>query len=709
MAKTKISEFSATPGNNTDIDGINIAEGCAPSGINDAIRELMSQLKDFQAGTAGDSFNGPVGTTTAADGAFITLTTSSTVTHNGGTANGVAYLNGSKVLTTGSALTFDGTNLFVGATSSAAGKLVVKDTASSNTLWLVGRASDGTSSISFRNAADSAYNARLEAVSGQLAFEVNGSEGMRLTSTGLELKGKLAAGYSDFSGIPTNGAAFAGSVGIGTSSPAYKLDVQTANSSNPDGITVRSTSSSSSAGAQLVLNGYGNSWGIVCGSTAKNSNALTFSLDALGTPSEKMRLDSSGNLGLGVTPSAWTGLGVAFETTGGALLGQGTNNISLYQNAYYSTGFKYKTTNPASSYEQTAGSHRWFTAPSGTAGNAISFTQAMTLTAAGDLGVGSTSPSARLELAGVSSPQIALNGSANTGYRGISFQYSGTQYGFAGLNVQNGEFLIRSGESGQSGYYLAFQTNGSERARITSEGRLGVGTTSPNALLDVRDPSGSARLDVHTSGSGGVLSTFVAERNGGLRISSESSAGWLAFNTGTAGTTERIRITSSGAVSFGSGGTNTGTSNQVLFSNGSGSAPTWKFPILGAAETTTNWGYGDLPTGRGWPWKGALFHTGYVAQGATTAVLNIYNEPNGLFMIEMTRADNSTGPYGNISGGGGMELHLVQTAHHGWSNGSSVLIASSGTLHGSYTTSNWYQISVTGGTGGTYYRIMWAN
>lgn len=73
MAKTKISEFSSTPGNNTDIDSINIAEGCPPSGINDAIRELMAQLKDFQAGTAGDSFNGPVGTTTAAAGAFTTV------------------------------------------------------------------------------------------------------------------------------------------------------------------------------------------------------------------------------------------------------------------------------------------------------------------------------------------------------------------------------------------------------------------------------------------------------------------------------------------------------------------------------------------------------------------------------------------------------------------------------------------------------------
>lgn len=56
MAKNKISEFSSTPANNTDIAGINIAEGCAPSGINNAIRELMAQLKDQQDGTDGDNF-----------------------------------------------------------------------------------------------------------------------------------------------------------------------------------------------------------------------------------------------------------------------------------------------------------------------------------------------------------------------------------------------------------------------------------------------------------------------------------------------------------------------------------------------------------------------------------------------------------------------------------------------------------------------------
>jgi hypothetical protein len=56
MAKNKVSEWSSTPANNTDVGGIDIAEGCAPSGINNAIREMMAQLKDQQSGTDADSF-----------------------------------------------------------------------------------------------------------------------------------------------------------------------------------------------------------------------------------------------------------------------------------------------------------------------------------------------------------------------------------------------------------------------------------------------------------------------------------------------------------------------------------------------------------------------------------------------------------------------------------------------------------------------------
>ena len=52
--KTKISEYSTTNASNTDIEGINIDEGCAPSGINNAIREIMVHLKEFQTGASGD-------------------------------------------------------------------------------------------------------------------------------------------------------------------------------------------------------------------------------------------------------------------------------------------------------------------------------------------------------------------------------------------------------------------------------------------------------------------------------------------------------------------------------------------------------------------------------------------------------------------------------------------------------------------------------
>lgn len=75
----------------------------------------------------GAAMNGTLGATTPSTASVTTLTTSSTVTHSGGTANGVAYLDGSKALTTGSALVFDGTNLRVGTTSSlsVADKLTV--------------------------------------------------------------------------------------------------------------------------------------------------------------------------------------------------------------------------------------------------------------------------------------------------------------------------------------------------------------------------------------------------------------------------------------------------------------------------------------------------------------------------------------------------------------------------------------------------------
>ncbi len=72
MAKTKISEYSTTAGSNTDIDSTDINEGCAPSGINNAIRSLMAHL-------AVDYTSTQAYTTTATAAGTTTLTASSTL------------------------------------------------------------------------------------------------------------------------------------------------------------------------------------------------------------------------------------------------------------------------------------------------------------------------------------------------------------------------------------------------------------------------------------------------------------------------------------------------------------------------------------------------------------------------------------------------------------------------------------------------------
>ena len=100
---------------------------------------------------------------------------------------------------------------------------------------------------------------------------------------------------------------------------------------------------------------------------------------------ERARIDSSGNLGLGVIPSPWDTFTASFQIDGASLSGLGANNTALASNAYYQGAWKYYGTGSASLYQQNAGQHAWSVAGSGTAGNAISFTQALTLNANGAL------------------------------------------------------------------------------------------------------------------------------------------------------------------------------------------------------------------------------------------------------------------------------------------------------------------------------------
>lgn len=99
MPKVKISEYSQTAANNTDINSINLAEGMLPSDVNNAIRELMKQLKDFQVGAQGDG----------ATFSSLNLTTTPLAVGSGGT--------GATSFTSGSLLKGSGTSPVTVATA----------------------------------------------------------------------------------------------------------------------------------------------------------------------------------------------------------------------------------------------------------------------------------------------------------------------------------------------------------------------------------------------------------------------------------------------------------------------------------------------------------------------------------------------------------------------------------------------------------------
>jgi hypothetical protein len=105
-----------------------------------------------------------------------------------------------------------------------------------------------------------------------------------------------------------------------------------------------------------------------------------------------MRLDAFGNLGLGVTPSAWGDYRAIQVGVGASIASAATTSAVISSNSYNTngSGWKYVATSAAAQYEQFNGGHYWFIAPSGTAGNAISFTQALTLSAVGNLLLGGT-------------------------------------------------------------------------------------------------------------------------------------------------------------------------------------------------------------------------------------------------------------------------------------------------------------------------------
>ena len=261
-------------------------------------------------------------------------------------------------------------------------------------------------------------------------------------------------------------------VGIGTASPTEKLDVQSSGDLKAR-IYTTGTTVSTHSGLTLKTGSYEYLIQNFT-STAGSAGALRFYDITAG--SERMRIDSSGNVGIGVTPSSWSsgyralqfGVGGTkyFSVSGNSA---GAADGNLLWNAY-STGnetFAYITTGDVVTRFRQSGDFTWSTAPSGTAGGAITFVERMKLNSSGQL-IMSTST-------------YGLNGQLQVG---ITASTSGMNSLFSVAGDQNGGYPIGSrGNSSTQGLIGFFDSSNSTIGSITKSGSSVAYNTSSDYRL----------------------------------------------------------------------------------------------------------------------------------------------------------------------------------------------------------------------------------
>ena len=430
--------------------------------IGDADTDTITQAASYVTGTQLKSAKTATNTLSLAaydvDGAaytnLITLTASNTPTL-ALTSTGVGTIN----------------NMSIGATTASTGAFTTLSatgdiTQSSATARITYSSASGNGGLQNDNAsaylllygsthATLAKNIALNSNGGSISLKSTGTDIAVATSTGLAVTGKITV-----TGDTTN----------------YGIL-----STNPSGYGAFSLKSAT----------VNQTWSFIANDNGANSDLLLYGGSSAGT---KLTLDSSGNLGLGVTPSAWISVYKGLQINEAFFGSQNNAQVAHVQtNTFVNSAgdYKYIATNYASRYRQFNGQHEWYNAPSGTAGNTVTFTQAMTLDASGLLAIGRTTAydsNALLTLEKSNVAASVLNSTTN----GVTL-----------INVANGlSSVAYTGTA--SNHPFSIYTNGNERARIDSSGNLLVGTTSTllasNRKLNV---FGTAGGTISATGTGG--------------------------------------------------------------------------------------------------------------------------------------------------------------------------------------------------------------
>jgi len=529
----------------------------SPTLVTPALGTPASGVVTNLTGTASININGTVGATTPAAGAFTTLNTSGAVVFNEAGANVDFRVEGDTVP---NLLFVDASADNVGiGTSSPGAKLNVLDTTANAATALVRLIGQNNFNLDIQSVTNGVgtvgnrYNFAIGSAGGEFSFSNSGGERMRLNSTGL---------------------------GIGTSSPDANLTVNGA---------------ASFAAGTALLPSIARSGDLNTGIWFPAADTIAFSEGGV----ERMRIDSSGNLLVGTTVAASTqgavlqvntatairrniassgGTALRMEksrsaTDGGYTIVQSGDSLGELQ-FYGSDGVDFALAAEISAeVDDTPGSNDM---PgrlvfSTSAGGSATPTERMRIDSSGNVGIGTSSPSWKLEIDNDADSTLiqVIRGASN---------------GYIGFGVDGSNAVITGGTAAASEpRNLTFETAGAsgveaERMRITSAGNVGIGVTTPVSLLEVQ--GGLTTTGAVVTLSSAETSTVANDVLGRVNFRAAlDAAGGDAILTGAS-----IVALAEGTFS------STSNATSLLFQTGSSEAATTKM-------TLTSGGYLRLASG----------------------------------------------------------------------------------------------------------------
>jgi hypothetical protein len=348
----------------------------------------------------------------------------------------------------------------------------------------------------------------------------------------------------------------------------------------------------------------------------------------------RLFVNAGGNLGVGLTPSAWGSSWQVIQGIGGSLGSNSSAGLFSINNAYSDgTNWRYANNGTASTYLQLSGEHIWQRAVTGTAGNVVTFLENARIDSSGRLGLGTSAPGSLLDLRSASAPSLHISETGFTpDYRGYSIDLSRAQQ-TGGINFTTsspsafldlyagGSASALGGWSGQIRFFTGGTNSyGTERACIDSSGRLLVGTSSERTNVYYTTVATTPKVQFETSGS---------SYSNGLSLIHYSASGFSPVLTlglsasNTPGTNTAIaNLHEMGTINFvGNDGTNFRTGATIVATN----------------DQASDWAVGDCPTR-------LVFSV--TADGASSPTERMRINSSGAFKASNTGSYSSaSGPY----------------------------------------------------------------